>query len=152
MTSYYNKSLPFKKLSPADPSGMYQIAELCLSGEMHAGKVRGIATASGEPFRVGKEMLGYHQAGRPPLIKRHLQADDKSSSFSHSVSFHEVGTGGQLWRLSHSYRGKIIFRGRWRAVSGSRFPCRNDLWARHSTPFAHTKTDCMAHSWIQIPV
>lgn len=64
MTSYYSKSLPFKKLSPANPSGMYQIAELCLSGEMHMGKVRGIATASGELLRVRKEMLGYHQAGQ----------------------------------------------------------------------------------------
>lgn len=67
MTSYYSKSLPFKKLSPANPSGMYQIAKLCLSGEMRVGKVRGIATASRELLRAGQEMLGV-STGRADLL------------------------------------------------------------------------------------
>lgn len=80
----------------------------------------------------------------PLLIKIYLQEEDKASCFSLSGSFHKWGWG-QLHILSNSYRKKNHFQWLVMAVSESRFPCKNDLWARGYTPF------CSHEDWLHGP-
>lgn len=80
---------------------------------------------------------------RPLLIKRYLQEEDKASCFLAFLVLFISGLGAAAH--SNSYRKKNHFQWSVMAVSKSRFPCKNDLWARHYSPF------CSHKDWLHSP-